>query len=331
MKNKNYIYNYIFYDFAISPFRYFAISLLLLLTVSGYSQQVVVTAKLDTASMLIGDHVGLKLQFSGPANAQVIWPLLPDTILTSIQVIGRGKIDTTPSTTTPRLLILSQELNLTSYDSGFYPIPGIAFKYRIPPDTTLLTINTSLLTLIVHTVKVDTTQAIKPIKGPMKVPLTFREILPWLLLGIGIAAIVILGIWYWRKRKKNEPIFTIKPRVQLLAHEVALTEMEKLRIKKLWQAGRIKEYHSELTEILRKYIEERFRVPALEQTTAEIMESLETTHDCPADARQRLWGVLILADMVKFAKGQPGAGENEKSLIEAVEFVYETTGKNEAS
>jgi LPXTG-motif cell wall-anchored protein len=179
----------------------------------------------------------------------------------------------------------------------------------------------------VHTVKVDTTQAIKPIKGPMSIPITFREILPWLLLGLGVAALVILGIWYWRKRKKHEPIFTIKPRVQLLPHEVALTEMEKLRIKKLWQAGRVKEYHSELTNILRKYIEEQYRVPALEQTTVEITESLAGIQGCPANAIDRLSGVLVLADMVKFAKSKPGPLENEKSLTEAVEFVYETTGK----
>ncbi len=333
MSNKNNIIKSDFYDFAIlqfchiifSPFRYFTTVFLLLLSTLGYSQQVSVTAKLDTAAMLIGDHTALTLQFTGPANARVIWPFIPDTILGTIQVIGRGKVDTVTSATSPKTITLTQELNLTCYDSGFYTIPGIDFLYRIPPDTTLLTINSSLLTLIVHTIKVDTTQAIKPIKGPMKVPLTFKEILPWLLLALAIVAVVVAGVWYWRRRKKNKPVFAIKQRVQLLPHEAALTELEKLRIKKLWQAGRVKEYHSELTEILRKYIEERFRVPALEQTSAEIMESLTEIPGCPHQAIDRLSAVLILADMVKFAKAQPVAGENEKSLTEAVEFVYETT------
>ena len=340
MSNQYNILKSVFYDFAISLIRFFTTSprhhvttvFLLFFSNLGFAQQVEVSAKLDTASMLIGDHVGMKLQFTGPANARVIWPFIPDTILGSIQVIGRGKVDTVTTTgaaSAVKTLTLTQEINLTCYDSGFYPIPGIAFNYRIPPDTTLLSLNSSLLTLIVHTVKVDTTQAIKPIKGPMKVPITFKEMLPWILLALAVAALVAAGIWYWRRRKKNQPIFTLKPRVQLLPHEVALTEMEKLRIKKLWQSGRVKEYHSELTEILRRYIEERFRIPALEQTTAEIVESLVDVEGCPASAISRLSQVLILADMVKFAKAQPVAAENDKSLTEAVEFVYETTGTTE--
>jgi LPXTG-motif cell wall-anchored protein len=310
-------------------FRSFWVGLVALILMvfagSGFAQNVTVSARLDTASMLIGDHVGMKLQFTGPVNARVIWPFIPDTMLSSLQVIGRGKIDTTISASAPKTLTLAQEINLTCYDSGFYPIPEIGFQYRIPPDTTLHTIHAEMMTLIVHTVKVDTTQAIKPIKGPMKIPITFREVLPWLLLGLAAALLIAGGIWYWRKRKKNEPVFTLKPRVKLLPHEVALTEMEKLRIKKLWQSGKIKEYHSELTEILRRYIEERFKVPALEQTSAEIMESLSEHGCCETNTIGRLSQVLLLADMVKFAKALPGAAENEKSLTEAVEFVYETT------
>ena len=69
-----------------------ALIFLFLLT-AGYGQEVTVSAKLDTNAMLIGDHVGLTLKYSGPAKSQVLWPFMPDTILGSITVIGRGKID----------------------------------------------------------------------------------------------------------------------------------------------------------------------------------------------------------------------------------------------
>jgi len=288
-----------------------------------------VSAKLDTNAMLIGDHVGLTLKYNGPAKAQVRWPLLPDTILGSITVIGRGRIDTTYSTD-KKEVTLTQQFNLTCYDTGFYTIPSIPFRYRMMPDTTSLVTGTPMMLLAVHTVKVDTTQAIKPIIGPMKVPISFREILPWLLAALVAILLIAAAIWYYIKRRNKEPVFTLKPKIVLLPHERALQEMEKLRLKKLWQAGKVKEYHTELTEILRRYIEDRFQVPALEQTTSEIAESLVNQSECPSPELDRLNKMLILADMVKFAKAQPLAVENESSLVDGIEFVHKTTVYNNA-
>ena len=302
---------------------YLLIIFLALLT-GSYCQDVSVTAKLDTNAMLIGDHVGLTLKFTGPPKSQVLWPFMPDTILKSITVIGRGKIDTIYAAD-KKSVTYSQQLNLTCYDSGFYTVPSIPFRYRIMPDTTVTVAQSSMMLLAVHTVKVDTTQAIKPIIGPLKVPITFREMLPWILAALAIILLIAAVIWYLNKRRKREPVFTLKPKVVLLPHETALQDIEKLRLKKLWQAGRIKEYHSELTEILRRYIEDRFQVPALEQTSGEITMSLMNNPGCPRPALDKLGNLLIMADMVKFAKVQPLAMENEKSLNDGIEFVNETT------
>ncbi len=301
------------------------LAVVLLSMVQGsFAQEVGVVAKLDTNAMLIGDHVGMTIKYTGPAKSQVLWPFLPDTILGNITVIGRGKVDTT-YTTDKKSVTYSQQVNLTCYDSGFYTIPSIPFHYRLLPDTSRHVATTTMIFLAVHTLKVDTTQAFKPIVGPLKVPITFREILPWILVSLAAIALIITGIWYFRKRKRKEPIFQLKPKVVLPPNEKALQEFEKLRIKKLWQNGKIKEYHSELTEILRRYIEDRFQVPALEQTTAEITGSLYNNADCPRSTLDKLNRLLILADMVKFAKAQPVATENDKSLTDGIEFVHETT------
>ena len=288
-----------------------------------FAQQVTVSAKLDTNAMMIGDHVSMTLKYTGPAKSQVIWPFLPDTILQNITVIGRGKVDTTFSSD-HKSMTVSQQLNLTCYDSGFYTIPSIPFGYRILPDTARQVSSTPMLLLAVHTVKVDTTQSIKPIAGPLKVPITFREMIPWILLGLAAVLLILAGMWYYRKRKKKEPVFHLKPKVLLPAHELAFQELEKLRLKKLWQSGRVKEYHSELTDIIRRYIENRFHVPAMEQTSAEIMESLHDRPDCPREVLEKLSGTLVLADMVKFAKAQPVATEHEGSFNSGVEFIRAT-------
>jgi hypothetical protein len=299
------------------------------MVVQGHGQEVAVSAKLDTNAMLIGDHVGLTLKYTGPAKSQVLWPFVPDTILGSITVIGRGKIDTT-FTADKKSVTYSQQLNITSYDSGFYTIPGIPFKYRLLPDTASAIASTNMTLLAVHTVKVDTTQAIKPIIGPMKVPISFLEMLPWIIGCLVIVLIVIAVIWYLNKRRKNQPVFSLKPAIVLPPHELALLEIEKLRVKKLWQAGKVKEYHSELTEILRRYIEGRFQVPALEQTSAEITSDLRNNAACSPQELDKLGKLLVMADMVKFAKSQPLAAENEKCLLDGIEFVNHTMDNKNA-
>jgi hypothetical protein len=175
--------------------------------------------------------------------------------------------------------------------------------------------------LAVHTVKVDTTQAIKPIIGPEKVPITFREMIPYILAGLLVVIIITGIVWYLRKRRKNQPVLQFIPKVTIPPHEMALQRLEALRGKKLWQSGKIKEYYTELTDIVRSYIETRYKVPALEQTSSEIIDSLSVSADFPGSLKPGLQIVLERADMVKFAKALPVATENERSMQEAVSFI----------
>jgi hypothetical protein len=273
--------------------------------------------------MLIGDQVRLNITFSHPTGAQVRWPVIGDTILKTIQVISRSKIDSSLSAD-KKTVTLHQNFLLTSFDSGFYTIPPIRFYYRDLPDTAVRFVQSETLLLSVHTMAVDTTKIIKPIKGPLSVPLTFREILPWLIVAVVVILAILALMYYLKKRKKAEPVFTIRSRVQLPPHEVALKELEKLRVKKLWQAGRTKDYHTELTDILRKYLEERFNIMALEMTSQEILDSVRIHNNLQNNSIEKLNYILMLADLVKFAKMAPLPAENEMSMEQAVAFVLET-------
>jgi len=303
--------------------RYFICFLFLLLAGTSFSQEYKASAKLDTAAMLIGDQVKMHLSFSVPAKTEVRWPELPDTILGKIQVLNRSKIDTVYSAD-KKSLTLKQQLILTTFDSGFYTIPAIRFSYQKTGDTATLTELTDMLLLNVNSVKVDTTKAIKPIKGPMRIPISFREMLPWILGALLLILLVVFGIYYWKKRQKAEPVFTLRPRVILPPHEIALAELEKLRIQKLWQSGRSKEYHTLLTDILRKYIEDRFKRNAMESTTSEIIEDLHGLPEISKELLEKLRQLLVLADLVKFAKAQPLPAEHESCLDDGVVFVKQT-------
>ena len=286
------------------------------------------SAKLDTNAMLIGDQVNLDITLSYPLNTLVSWPKIGDTILQTIQVISRSKIDSSFSAD-KKTVTLHQNFLITSFDSGFYAIPPIRFFYRELPDTAIRFVQTETLLLSVHTLTVDTTKVIKPIKGPLSVPLTFREILPWLILTVLVILVILAVLFYLKKRKKAEPVFQIRSKIQLLPHELALSEIEKLRLKKLWQAGRTKEYHSELTDILRKYLENGFSIMAIEMTSQEIIDSFRTLNTLPNDSIQKLNHILAMADLVKFAKMQPLPVENDMSMENAVAFVLETSVKKE--
>ncbi|MDP4281285.1 MAG: hypothetical protein Q8867_03970 [Bacteroidota bacterium] len=302
--------------------------LFLLFSLYSTGQSIHPTVKLDTNAMMIGDQVRLKLGITVPAKTQVRWPMIGDTILEKITVIGRSKIDTALSKD-KQSMTLSQQLLITSFDSGFYTLPSIRFYYRQLPDTTVRFEDAMPVFLKVNTVKVDTTLAIKPIKGPLKVPITFREMLPWIIGFLLLAGLIVVIIYFVKKLKKKEPIIQLKPRVRLLPHEAALSELEKLRVKKLWQSGKVKEYHSELTDILRKYIEDRFGVKALESTTGEIMDRITLLNGIEKQVLEKLYRILSRADMVKFAKDKPLPEEHEESLDLSIQFVNETIEKSE--
>lgn len=273
--------------------------------------------------MLIGDQVNLSLSFSFPFGTQVVWPSIKDTILGNIQVINRTKVDSVWSADKKNLQ-LTQKLRLTCFDSGFYTIPPIRFYYRNLPDTTIRFEQTEIQILTVHTLAVDTTLAIKPIKGPVKIPFSILEYLPWIFAGMLFFAIAGFLIYYLIRRRKGEPIFLLRPGVKYQPYEWALMELEKLRVKKLWQTGKMKEYHTELTDILRKYIEDRFLLMAMESTTGEILEDLEDKTNIQKEYRETLGKILLMADLVKFAKYLPLQEDHEQSMEYAVDFINKT-------
>jgi hypothetical protein len=164
---------------------------------------------------------------------------------------------------------------------------------------------------------------IKDIKRPLGAPFTFREALPFILIFLVLLFVGFLVYYYIRKRRMQEPIFVAPAPRKVPADQAALEALESLRYKKLWQNGEIKQYHTELTDIIREYLLAQFNVHAHEYTTEEIMEAITHVH-INNQARDKIHQTLQLADMVKFAKMQPLPLEHDASLNNAIDFVRET-------
>lgn len=280
-------------------------------------------ARLDTASLLIGGqtylHVGVAYR-QGNKQVAVKWPLFPeDTIVNLVEIIEAGKIDTALRDSSSLVYEMTRSFRITSYDSGYYAIPP--YRFVVNGDT----LETEALILEVNTVEVDTTKAIRDIKAPLEVPppppdYTWLWWTGGILLFLIIAGIALWLFLKWRKEKNIPP----PPPPPVLLHIRMLEKLEELKAQGLAEKGMLKEFYTALTDILRAYIEERFRVPAMEQTSDEIMHSFRSLA-VDDQSRYYLKQILLLADMVKFAKETPTAFENEMSMNNAFGFVKGTT------
>jgi hypothetical protein len=297
---------------------YFNWCLLLALTGLSFAvsaQNITVTSKLDKSTILLGDQTVLRVTASLPANGKVTFPVLNDTLSSKVQIVGVGKLDTLKDQS--GRWTISRAYTITAFDAGVQIIPALEFTAQGS------SLKTDPLPLQVEAVKVDTTKAIYDIKQPLAVKYSFMD---WLrdnsvkiLLGL-LLIIVLIGLWlYYKKRKKTAPVF-VEAKPYVPAHVEALNKLTELRDKKLWQQDEVKQYHSELTDIIREFLEKRYKIRAMEQTSDEIFSGIRHL-EISEENRNRLRQILTLADFVKFAKHKPLSTDNEQSMDNALSFV----------
>ena len=177
------------------------------------------------------------------------------------------------------------------------------------------------LPLVVTDVEVDTTNAeIRDIAPIQRVPYTFWEIFRWVLLALAVAAASFAIWWLLRHRQRIQQVLGMAPPVDTRTpEERALEALEALRRRQLWQAGKGKEYHTELTDIVRRFIEEATGIRATEMTSGETVAEVESGKWKVESGQLR--EIFTMADLVKFAKSEPLPHEHEASMTAAVQFV----------
>jgi len=185
-------------------------------------------------------------------------------------------------------------------------------------------VQTQAISLEVLGMPVDTTKGITDIKPPYEIKVSFMEILPYISVGLILALIMFFYLRYLRKRRSVKEIIDKPSPPPIPAHILALEQLDELVREKLWQQGKIKLYYSRLTDIVRQYIELRFGVPAMEETTEDIMRDFTHGKQVREEIRIELKSLLELADLVKFAKWNPVAEENEASQQSAYDFILRT-------
>ena len=311
--------------FYISPHRRLKYLLAIFFALlMGYlpAQQVIVKAVLDTNRARIGDQIRLKLSVDKADRLAVGFPVLGDSLSNSIEIIGKSRVDT--AKTTAGRVKLSQELLITVFDTGFFEVPPLAFTVHAGPSPD--TVKTLPVVFEIVPMKLDST--IRDIRHNYTAPVNFAELWPFLL---GAALLGLLIWWLVRYLKRRSAMLPeVKPDMPPELPEVlALRELQQMKDEKAWQRTNIKAFYIRHTGIIRTYIERRFNIAALEQTTDEIVGSLKNT-GCSNNDRKLLSGMLSLADLVKFAKALPEPDENEKQVDLAMDFVRNTSNTGES-
>lgn len=299
----------------------FIISLLLFclqISVSN-AQSVVAKAQVDSAKVLLGQAFTFELTLTNPKSQQIQWPYISDSI-GALEVVQAGPIDTMP-VEDATVLLRRQKITLIAFDSGKYVIPSYSFKYSYKGNEQV--VETDPLQISVYLVPVDTTKAFRDIHTVVDVPRDWFFI--FIVVGCFLLLILIIGgiILYFQKQKKKDDGIIV-PVIKRPAHEIALEAIQLLKEKELWQNGQLKKFYTELTDILRVYINDRWNVNAMELTSDEILSN-HFIKMIAANHTENLAYVLRLADLVKFAKAQPLANEHELSIVKAIQFIEGTS------
>ena len=285
----------------------------------------IVSATLDSTTLFIGDQTDLHLRAIGEVGEQVAMLVLDKELIPGVEIVDRTIVDTL-SLKDGRVQY-DQYLTVTSFeDSLFYiaPLPFVSGDDTVWSDG--LTLN------VVQPFEMDTTDmAITDIKGVYKAPIWWWGIFRWVLLTLLLAGVGVAGyylITYLQRRKREEEGNVVMTEPLRPADEVALEKLDAIKEKKIWQQGQVKEYYTQLTDVVREYIARRFEVSSVEQTSDETLRDIRPLLSERKDLYDQLRKMLTLADLVKFAKWSTTPDENELSLRNAYTFVRETTIKS---
>ncbi|MDZ7623385.1 MAG: hypothetical protein U5J96_02920 [Ignavibacteriaceae bacterium] len=298
-----------------SVLKYFG--LLLLLSINLSAQSISVLASVDSSDYLVGDYINYTLEIRAEKNIEITTPIIRDS-LKKVEVIKE-----LPPASKEENNIKSSTFGyiISYYDSGSVTISPIAVRYKESGNAEEKIALSNPVTFTVHTLQVEQQADIKDVKDPLTIPLDWKFIL---LVALIVLIILAASYYLYRRYKKKKAEQPVKKKViRIPAHTRALAALDNLEREQLWQKGKVKEYHSNITGIIRGYFEERFNLPALELTTSEQMLQLKKV-----PSAENILNItnefLNNADLVKFAKFIPLPSVNDTMMKQAKEIVTKT-------
>ena len=301
---------------------------LICFTQLAFGQNRAAFASLDTNVLLIGDkatlHIGI--DYNEKDRVISISPEMPlDTAIFEIANVGKWE-----SGGRGRDWGTHRDISFTIWDTGLYRIPSIVFTIQHSNGAISNFQTAPLLLTVENPTGVDSMAAPMAIKDIVIEERTWLDFIPLIIGLIGLLALGFL-LWVIYKKATSKQVAATIQQIIHPPHVIAERLLKELKLKQLWQKGLIKEYYSELSHILRGYIENAFKIPALESTTDELMDKIQVSYLREFKGQNalydRLENLLKTADMVKFAKAIPPDNVHDDFWTDAFEFVEKTKPK----
>jgi len=277
-------------------------------------------ARVDKNRIKIGDLVRFSIIITRDKNVNVQMPELGAS-LGAFEI--RDYVDPAEQKIDGQVL-QTREYTISTYDIGEYEIPPVRIFYTVGADTGLHELSTEKMTITVESVKPSEAGDIRDIKNPLEIPRDWWQIMRLALAGLLILLVVILGIMYYRRWKQGKSIIPKKEKPKRPPHEIALEELNELIRSDMLARGEVKQFYISISEIIRRYIGDRYYIVAIEMTTAQLVDAMNQA-DIENETTELVERFLMQCDLVKFAKYIPTDAETESVIHQAFDIVEKTT------
>jgi hypothetical protein len=277
---------------------------------------VTVHARVEPDHPTIGQRFRYVMEVAASAGVEVV-VTQPADRLGDFEIVDFG-ID--PAVQRDGRTVVSRWWRLVGWSPGDHTIESPPVRYRVPGDEQHdAAADTQHVTVASVLGDANESADIRDIAGPEAVP---RDLRPWYLAGGALAALILLVLgWRWLRRRLRRAEKAVPPRP---AHEIAAEALRALRARRLPEVGEFKEFYSALSDIVRRYLEDRFRVRAPEMTTEEFLAATARGAALERSHRALLGTFLGESDLVKFARFVPTLGDSERAMAAAERFVDDT-------
>lgn len=295
----------------------------LLMSSTLFAADADIKISMDSAYLLMGRQTTLHVEMMHPSHKQYFLALPTDTLSRFVEIAHVSAPDTTRVKGTDGKLMIRQDIVLQSFDSGLYAVGPL--KLIGTDKDTILSNPLSLKVMPVNVDSLDTIHSFAPVAaGSSK----WWDFIPDLLLDYWIYCIIVLllvlvGVAYWLFRSKKVPVPFLPKEKPVSPFDEAMHSLATLKEQHLCEKGMEKEYYTELTNILRLYLERRFGINAMEMTSSQILDHLRADEQIKHH-HSLMKRILEIADYVKFAKVRPLPEDNVAAWNSAKDFVVDT-------
>lgn len=298
------------------------ISILFLIGISsGFCGQgsVSLESKVDRAKITIGDRITYSIKVTKDENVVIEMPEVGAN-LGMFEILDYN--DPEPQKADGKIT-QTREYIISTFDVGEYEIPPVTIRFTTEGDTVWQELSTEKIKIEVESLKPSEEGDIRDIKPPLELKLNLKPIIRMIVAGLIIILIGILIFYLIKRRKEGKSLIPGREKPLRPPHEIALEELGKLVNSNLLSERKVKQFYIRISEIIRRYIEGRFYIVAIEMTTMQLIENMKQA-EIEHDTTELVNDFLDSCDLVKFAKYIPTDQENQKAIEQAYEIINRT-------